>query len=288
MKLALILTIFKRHDLEKLVIERFKEQSKKFGFEIIIAGSEGEVSQSLANGCNYIEIDNYPVSRKHNATLEVAKELDVDGVVLFGSDDFVNDGFWEFIYKQSPNEKCLVGFKDLYFYSTQTDEFGYYEGWGNNSQSIGAGRFFSRYILDLMDWKLWSDDKNKALDTDSGKRLQKQGVGNKNYKMSDVNAFILDVKHTRSITSNSILAGCELKNKNIMAKKLNKQVAESIENLSVEIQKEQSKEIIVDVNSNGMVVVYGTGKFLDMPCDEKYEVTEEMSKILIKKGFAKQ
>ncbi len=285
MKLALILTIYKRHDLEKLVIERFKEQSKKYGFEIIIAGSEGEVSQSLANGCNYIEIENNPVSRKHNATLEVAEHLEVDGVVLMGSDDFVNDEFWDFIYKQSPQEKCLVGFRDLYFYSTETKELGYYEGWGNNAQSIGAGRFFSRYVLDLMNWKLWSDDKDKALDTDSGKRLQKKGVGNKNYKMSDVDAFILDVKHTRSITSNSILGGCKQENIDIMAKKLNKQVAESIENLSNEVVKQQ--EIKIEVQSNGLVKIKGTGKFLDMPIDSEHEVTEEMAKILIGKGFAK-
>jgi hypothetical protein len=279
MKLALILTIYKRHDLEKLVIERFKEQSKKYGFEIIIAGSEGEISQSLASGCNYVEIKNNPLGAKHNATLKVAKHLEVDGVVLMGSDDFVNDEFWDFIYKQSPNEKCLVGFKDLYFYSTVTGEFGYYDGWGSNSQSIGAGRFFSKYILDLMDWKLWTDEKNKALDTDSGKRLQEKGVGNKNYKMSSVKAFILDVKHTHSLTSSSILKGCKKQNKNIMAKRLTKEVAESIENLNTEIKKE--------VNKDGLVLITGTGKYIDMPKDEKYEVTEEMAEILIKKGFAK-
>ena len=103
--------------------------------------------------------------------------------------------------------------------------------------------------------------------------------------MSDVDAFILDVKHTRSITSNSILGGCKQENIDIMAKKLNKQVAESIENLSNEVVKQQ--EIKIEVQSNGLVKIKGTGKFLDMPIDSEHEVTEEMAKILIGKGFAK-
>jgi hypothetical protein len=108
MRLALVIAIYNRHDLESLVIERYKEQSKKYGFEIIIAGSEGEASQKIAKGCHYIEIKNYPVSVKHNALINKAKELDVDGVVLSGSDNIVNDNYWKFIYGLSNKENEII------------------------------------------------------------------------------------------------------------------------------------------------------------------------------------
>src|SRR6056297_86817 len=99
MKVALVLAIYKRHDLEKIVLDNFRRQSKKFGFEIIVAGSEGETSKRLAKGCHYIEVENDPLSDKHNELIKKAKELDVDGVVLMGSDDIVNDEFWTWIYE---------------------------------------------------------------------------------------------------------------------------------------------------------------------------------------------
>ena len=48
MKLALIIAIYDRNDLERITLSRFKDQSKKFGFEIIVAGSEGNISKAIA------------------------------------------------------------------------------------------------------------------------------------------------------------------------------------------------------------------------------------------------
>ena len=60
MKIGLAIGVYKRHDLEKIVIDNYKEQSKKYGFEIIIAGSEGAASKKLAKDCHYIEVENNP------------------------------------------------------------------------------------------------------------------------------------------------------------------------------------------------------------------------------------
>ena len=79
--IAILLTIYQRHDLEEIVIDRLNEQKKKFGFEIIIIGSEGEKSKALAKGNHYIEVDNYPVSHKHQAGLDKARELNCEAYV---------------------------------------------------------------------------------------------------------------------------------------------------------------------------------------------------------------
>ena len=62
MKLALHFCLYKRHDLESIVIDYYKGLQKKFNFDIIIGGSEGDKSKALAKGCIYYEIENKPIS----------------------------------------------------------------------------------------------------------------------------------------------------------------------------------------------------------------------------------
>jgi hypothetical protein len=158
MKNTLIICVYKRHDLERIVIENFKRQSIIFGFDIIVVGSEGILSKQLAEGCHYVECENFPVSNKHNKALEKAKELNAKGVILMGSDDFVSDSYFEFIEQFNEQTSELIGLKDLYFYSTKTKRLGYWKGY--TSTTVGAGRYFSRAILEQMEWQLWSDKKN--------------------------------------------------------------------------------------------------------------------------------
>lgn len=274
MKLALVLAVYRRHDLESIVIERFKDQARKFGFEIIVAGSEGAVSQKLADGCHYIETPNYPVSNKHNALIQKAKELDVDGVVLMGSDDMVCDNYWKWIKTFTPNEERIIGLKDLYFYSTTTKQLYYWEGYQNGKQTAGAGRFFSRYILEQLDWKLWDDGLNKGLDSNCNSRWARE----EGYKMSDVNVFLVDVKHSRSITSHLILDLCKPINKSIMAKKVIKKVEELEAPVSVE-------SLLSELDASKMYTFVSNGKHKNLPEGDEFQETGEVCAILISKGY---
>lgn len=284
MKLALILTVWKRHDLERIVIEQFKKQAKKYGFIIVVAGSEGEVSQSLANGCEYIEIENYPVSRKHNACIKRCKELNVDGVMLFGSDDFITDEYFDFIY-QNIESKELIGLKDLYFYSTYQKRFAYFEGWSKSRKTIGAGRYFSKHILDVMNWQLWDNDKNNALDSNCSTRLAEMGIDERAYLMSEIGCSLIDVKHTHSITSDKILSISTDININSMAKQV-KKVVKEVEKLEIPVASRPINDHVEEYKENATVIVVSTGKYKEMPKGEEYEVSKDVSQELIKKGFA--
>ena len=284
MKLALILTVWKRHDLERIVIEQFKKQAKKYGFIIVVAGSEGEVSQSLANGCEYIEIENYPVSRKHNACIKRCKELNVDGVMLFGSDDFITDEYFDFIC-QNIESKELIGLKDLYFYSTYQKRFAYFEGWSKSRKTIGAGRYFSKHILDVMNWQLWDNDKNNALDSNCSTRLAEMGIDERAYLMSEIGCSLIDVKHTHSITSDKILSISTDININSMAKQV-KKVVKEVEKLEIPVASRPINDHVEEYKENATVIVVSTGKYKEMPKGEEYEVSKDVSKELIKKGFA--
>ena len=291
MKLALIVAIWKRHDLEQITLDRFREQSIKFGFEIIVAGSEGKVSKNLAKRCHYIEIENNPVSNKHNAMLTKAKQLNVDGVVLVGSDCLLSDGFWKHIYKQNPRSENIVGLKDAYFYSTRTEELGYWKGYAGGSQSVGGGRFFSRFVLDKCGWKLWDNDLNKGLDTNCSRKLKSLKIGDKAHRMEDVNAYIVDVKHSYSITSWRIIGGCEIVDKQIMAKRVTKKVVDKVDKLDKFVEPivepvvepvvnlgyvPKDPDEIVDFRSNGVYKPFGK---------EIHTMSRATAVILTRKGY---
>lgn len=281
MKLALIIAVYKRHDLERIVLNNFKRQSEKFGFEIIIAGSEGEVSKELANGCHYVEVDNFPLSNKHNSMLEVAKKLEVDGVVLMGSDDIVNDAFWSNIYKFKSTDKDVKGLTDLYFYSTKSKQIGYFVGYKNSTQTAGAGRFFSKYVLEKANWKLWSDSLNVGLDSDCTARLTELGIKDKSYTMLKSKAILIDVKHTISITKKEILSNCEDAIFEEVFSTIDKETTQKIINL------EYIKPETFKLDYSKKFNVMSTGKFKDLGVKGTIiELSGENATVLINKGFA--
>lgn len=283
MKLALIIAIYDRHDLDRITLSRFKEQAAKFGFEIIVAGSEGNISKAIAKGCHYIEVPNNPLSNKHNALIKKAQELNVDGVVLMGSDDMVNDEYWQWVLTLSKDETKLIGLSDLYFYSTYRKSLYYFDK-NKQGQSIGAGRFFSKYVLDKMEWKLWDNGLPKSLDRNCSERLHLQGIGEQIHSMDSLNVFLLDVKHTRSVTNQEIVNNCEVINIEIMAKKLGKKDADKVEALENDVQ--IFEEINFPFSDNEDVKVIGlVSKYLIE--GEEYIVSGSDAKVLLRKKAVK-
>lgn len=258
------------------MINRFIEQSKKFGFSIVIAGSEGEISKEIAKGCHYIEIANRPVSDKHNSMIAKAKELDCDGMVLMGSDDIVDDNYWKFIYSLNKDEDKLIGLKDLYFYSTESKQIGLFQGYKDERQTIGAGRFFSRKILEMTNWKLWDDGLNKGLDTNCSFKLTKLGIKEQSYSMKESDTFLVDIKHNRSITNKAIINGCKPVNISEMAKKVTKKVMEQIDQL------DPSKGLDY---FDGVQKFESTGACKHMKKGELYDLEFEQANLLFKLGY---
>lgn len=278
MKLALVVCIYNRHDLEVISLDNFKRQSKKYGFDVIVVGSEGDVSRSLAEGCIYVEHLNNPVSDKHNAGFAKAREIGCDGVVLMGSDDFVSDNYFDFVKSNFDSENVL-GLKDLYFYSTKTKGLSYFKGYANNSQTVGAGRFFPASVLNKMDWKLWSSGLNKGLDTNCSQRLAKKGIAEHSFSMEETGIFLVDVKHSRSITNHSITQLGEEKHIEIMEKRLPKKTVSKVKGLEAI----EEKPIELDDSKSYLVRSNGKSKFLK----EGVEFVENSwnTRVLLEKGF---
>jgi len=289
MKIGVLVTVWKRHDLAKIVIKSLLEYKKRYDLEIIVVGSEGEKSEKLAKGCHYIESPNLPVSNKHNAGLAKFKELDLDGMILLGSDNFVNENVIKYFFTLSPNEKNVVGFKDIYFYSTENKELFYWQGYTNCQQTIGAGRYFSKYILEKSNYELWSKGLNRSLDTNCTNNLKALKINENMIELSSIDGFIVDIKHTENITQLNDLRFVLLKTENVMAKKLKKEDAKAVEKLEPQKEFEGKKEAKateypkIEIDENKKYVFVSNGKDRNLKAESIQ--FGFMCNILIKKGL---
>jgi hypothetical protein len=206
--LVFIIAIYKRPELTKIVLDHYKKLQKKYPFKIVVAGSEGKPIK----GVDYIEVPNFPLSQKNNAMMQRAKVHNPDAVVLMGSDDLIDENIVKFYYDLiKKKEQNVVGFYDLYFYSTEHDHLSHYIC---GERSYGAGRFFPKSALKKINWTGWTGNESKGLDGNNMKLLQTNGIGHRVVKLADIDGFLVDVKHDLNITNKKItFMGQEVKNK---------------------------------------------------------------------------
>lgn len=199
MNLAVIIAIYKRHDLTRLCFEHLSRQQKKFGFDVVIAGSEGNESESLARefGFEYVETINEPLGQKMNVLSLMCKNY--DGVVVLGSDDFLPDNAFAKFLTLDMSQKVIYGFSGCYFYSTKSKTLNFFNYKGT-IKTIGAGRLYTGEMLKAINFKPWSDEQPKGLDTNAMQRCL--SVGGKEVVLDQVT--MIDVKHSHNMTSHAI------------------------------------------------------------------------------------
>jgi hypothetical protein len=276
--IAVLVTIYQRHDLERLVINRLKEQQKRHKFEIVVVGSEGDKSRALADGCVYVESENYPVSNKHQIGLNKCREIGADAVVNVGSDDVCCDNYWKWVNSLGQID-YLVGLKDLYFFKTGEKQLYYFEGYENKQVSLGAFRYYSKKILDKIDWDLWgTESRNKALDALASQNLRKKDIKDELVRMEDIGVFCCDVKHEKNITNHSFLDNCTKIDIDIMAKQ--KKIKEIID--LEPITNEVPKEVIIEEGKKYRFESNGKSKHLKSGI---YLVESYEAKYFIEKGY---
>jgi hypothetical protein len=276
--IAVIVPIYQRHDLERLVINRLKEQQKKHKFEIVVVGSEGEKSKALAEGCVYVECDNYPVSFKHQKGLDKCRELGAEAVINYGSDDVCCDKYWDWINSLGQID-YLVGMKDLYFYKTGDKKLYYFDGYENKEVSLGAFRYYSKKILDQIDWNLWgTEHRNKALDALASQNLKKKGIKEELVRMADIGVFCCDVKHERNITSHSFLNNCIEVDIKIMARQ--RKIKEVID--LEPTKREVPEDVIIEDGKKYQFESNGTSKHMKVGI---YTVESYEAKLFVEKGY---
>jgi Tetratricopeptide repeat len=173
-RLALISAIWRRPDVTRVVLRFHAEASKRMkpqvDLRLVVAGSEGEASRSIAEsvGACYVEVPNSPLGAKWNAAAEAARDLDVDGVVVCGSDDLLSEAYLRWCADGVREGFEYQGILDLYYMHLATGRVihwpGYSKGTSRRGEPAGTGRCLSRVILDRLRFRPWDDALERLLD----------------------------------------------------------------------------------------------------------------------------
>ena len=207
MKIVLGTAIWGRDELTRIVLSYYKELSRYYDLELIAIGSEGDVSRSIAYDCgwDYIEHLNYPLTDKFNMLSRIAGDYDnMDAFMLIGSDDLVNRHVFNHYFKTyNRDTQHMLGFEKCYFYDACLNKLYDFNGYKiMNGSSIGAGRIFSRSVLEKADYQLWiPSDKNRGLDINCSKRLKELNIPEYAISSMSPEAVIIDVKTDENLNS---------------------------------------------------------------------------------------
>lgn len=206
MNITIVTAIQGRHDLTEIVLRYYSglQLNAKDDISLLAVGSEWDASKELVERCgwNYVEYPNEPLSQKFNHVFQCAKVFNPDLLILVGSDDLVSYEVIDWYARNVPRDcREMVGLQDLYFYGIQDGDTvlfpGYIQmGYGKAPRTIGAGRCFSRRILEIMDWRPWQNERvPRGLDSSSTAQMKKRGIGERCVTMAETGGIAVDIKH---------------------------------------------------------------------------------------------
>lgn len=144
-------------------------------------------------GWTYVKHPNRPISDKWQAGAKHVRKLDVDAMMIFGSDDFLNAAFIEEAVSAIQRGHDYVMPKSLYFYDTACREAIYCQLIGR----VGGGRTLSRRLLEKLRWDVWELGYQKNIDGCMDRRLIEIGHKHPDYTIDDIRstgALLLGIK----------------------------------------------------------------------------------------------
>jgi len=199
-KLAVILPYWGRPEVTKLCFERLNEQRLKFNFDVFVSGDNDSI---VPNGFYTIDVPNLPLGNKLNSL--IAQTTKYDGVIILGSDDFVSDSVFELYQTIDCTKEVFYGFDDCHVYDAWSNQLKYGITY---KDTIGVARLWTKPTLEKMEYKLYQDERNKGLDTNSKFNMLTNGIVEVSLPYNG--HFIVDVKCEDNITSPEIIEICTI------------------------------------------------------------------------------
>lgn len=206
MRLVITIKAWKRHATLRATLRSIESASKYTGLDVVvvIAGSEGEASRSIAAefAAEYVECPNLPLSLKADTCLRKAAELDPDYVMILGSDDLVSDLLLASYEPHIEGGVDAIGWDDCFFLAD--GRLYYWPGYDKELRDdpIGAGVAVSREMCEAIGWQQSTHPDNRNLDTMLRCRmtLARPDFSEVRLSMAEEGEAIVDAKDELSIT----------------------------------------------------------------------------------------
>jgi len=236
--IAIISQMWKRHEVfqfwKKSMLRVKEEYSDRYNIEIIVAGSEGEISRGLCSYIHYVECHNMPLGNKFNQSAKKAKELGADWVFSTGSDDVIGLKFLDayMMWAESPITPIHIGMRDFYQLERSMGKFTYWPGYEGmrKDESAGAFRFFSSGLMEMMNWEPWNPHLMRGVDGPLYYRINQLRVQKRILNMSRLGTIGIATKGTTNITPYNALKNIQPANIQLIKKHFPKEEADILLN----------------------------------------------------------
>ena len=212
--IAILTAIHGRHAIAERMVRRLSALRSAVESELkvsifAVVSEEEPVLDFLADcGVVVVRAANKPVSRKWQVGLAgvQATQDAPDAVMILGSDDFLSEEYLRHCGALAASGVVQAWGPDrVWVFDSIDKRMGVWIGpvhmVEGRSTPAGAGRLFTRPLLDLVGWTLWPFDKNSGLDIGCARHLDENyGVVIKMIEMQQVpGAVVLDWKDAENI-----------------------------------------------------------------------------------------
>ena len=205
--IAIVSAVWKRPEVFAMFAEGIHILKKQniVDIEVIISGSEGEVSRTMVEkeGFRYIECPNVPLATKVNLPVLAARNLNVDYVLCLGSDDIISPELMK-LYKSYMRKGIdYIGVTDFYFYDIASKRAAYWGGYREayrKGETAGAGRLISGRLMSLWKWAPWDIKHSKGLDRSMQLKLRTTPHTKAVFSLKAKKVYALDIKSGTNMT----------------------------------------------------------------------------------------
>lgn len=185
-RIGILTTIWGRPELTQTFLDYYNRFA--FAERVCVTSPEDDTADDLDyTGWTRVEHQNEPLSEKWNAGLRKFRRARVDGVMILGSDDFINYEYLERVLSMQVEAAQING---CYFYDQHTGKSMFL-----SQATVGAGRYLSRAALEKTKFRAWPDGASTMMDWNQTEFLRKYGIEFTTIHNEQRDKFgILDVK----------------------------------------------------------------------------------------------
>ena len=202
MKIACVIPIHRRPKITIATINRLKMQTLPL-YEIIVVG-DSDIERAVAKetGVIYFERKNQPLGAKWQLGINYCKEINVDAILICGSDKWITNNWCEEMSKYIEKDFDDVGLKNRHvsFFNKNEKPVIIKRTYRKGIKlPTGGGRLVSKRILEKINWKLYPS-KKRRLDFLVTRKISKNG--GKTKKINDNSIKALEIKSNEWETLN--------------------------------------------------------------------------------------
>lgn len=163
MRIGIVSALWQRPRLAQLFLNYYASLDVQ-GVELVLSCTVSPEDETLSQlsippAWNVEQYPNTDVSQKFNRSMRYMAGQGVEGVIILGSDDFICPRYIHMVERKLYAGVDYIRPHSLYLHDLETREVTYL-----SVCNAGAGRAYSRRVLERSNWLAWPSGVNRKLD----------------------------------------------------------------------------------------------------------------------------